>query len=112
MQKLINKFWNGKIPLWKSYWLVGELSNALFILAIFNFEIYFFKNNQFSSSLPFLDFSNFSILSKLFLIIWTVFITVGIWRSAERYKGSLIWIICTLLFLSYRIFTLRLIFFG
>ena len=66
MEKLINKFWNGKIPLWKSYWLVGELSNALFILAIFNFEIYFFKNNQFSNSLPFLDFSNFSILSKLF----------------------------------------------
>ena len=111
MEKLINKFWQGKIKLWKSYWLVGELFNAIFILVIFNFEIYIFNNNKLISVL-FLDFSSFSLLSKLVLIIWTIFITVGIWRSAERYKGNIIWIICTLLFLSYRIFTLRLIFFG
>ena len=112
MENLINKFWKGKITLWKSYWLVGELFNALFILVIVNFEIYFYDNNQFSDSLPFLNFNNFNFLSKIILIIWTIFITVGIWRSAERYKGSSIWIICTLLFLSYRIITLRVIFFG
>ena len=78
MQKIINNFWNGKIALWRSYWLVGELLNALFILVVFNFEIYIFGNNQFSNSLPFLDFSNFSFLSKIILIIWTIFITVGI----------------------------------
>ena len=111
MEKLISKFWRGEVTLWKSYWLVGELSNALFILVIFNFEIFFF-NNQFSSSLPFINFNNFNLLSKSVLIIWTIFITVGIWRSAEKYKGSLFWIICVLLFLSYRVFTLRLIFFG
>ena len=112
MEELIYRFWGGKITLWRSYWLVGELFNALFVLAIFNFEIYLFGNNQFSNLLPFLDFSNFSLLSKLALIIWTVFITIGIWRSAENYKGSIIWIIATFLFLSYRIFTLRLVFFG
>ena len=111
MEKLISKFLKGEVSLWKSYWLVGELFNALFILVIFNFEIYFF-NNQFSSSLPFIDFNNFNFFSKLVLIIWTIIITIGIWRSAENYKGKIIWIICTLLFLSYRIFTLRLIFFG
>ena len=112
MQKIINNFWNGKITLWRSYWLVGELLNGLFILAVFNFEIYLFGNNQFSNSLPFLDFSNFSFLSKVSLIIWTIFITIGIWRAAENYKGSIIWIIGTFLFLSYRVFSLRLIFFG
>ena len=112
MQDLIIRFWRGKITLWRSYWLVGELFNALFVLAIFNFEIYIFGNNQFSNLLPFLDFSNFSLLSKIALIIWTVFLTVGIWRSAENYKGNIIWIIASFLFLSYRIFTLRLIFFG
>ena len=111
MEKLISKFLKGEVSLWKSYWLVGELFNALFILVIFNFEIYFF-NNQFSSSLPFIDFNNFNFFSKLVLIIWTIIITIGIWRSAENYKGKIIWIISTLLFLSYRIFTLRLIFFG
>ena len=112
MNLLIKKFWNGYLTLWKSYWLVGELLNALFILAVFNFEIYIFGNDQFSNSLPFLDFSNFSLLSRLILIFWTFFITIGIWRSAENYKGSIFWIIATFLFLSYRVFSLRLIFFG
>ena len=112
MNNLVKKFWNGKITLWRSYWLIGELLNALFILIVFNFEIYLFGNNQFSNSLPFLDFSNFSFISKLSLIIWTIFITVGIWRSAENYKGNIIWILSTFLFLSYRVFSLRLIFFG
>ena len=112
MENFIKRFWFGEIALWRSYWLVGELLNALFILAVFNFEIYLFGNNQFSNSLPFLDFSNFSFLSKIFLITWTIFITVGIWRSAENYQGSIFWIIATFLFLSYRVFSLRLIFFG
>jgi hypothetical protein len=112
MKKIFNNFWNGEITLWRSYWLVGELLNALFILAVFNIEIYLFGNNQFSNSLLFLDFSNLSFLLKITLIIWTIFITVGIWRSAENYKGSIIWILATFLFLSYRVFSLRLIFFG
>ena len=112
MEQLIIRFWNGDIILWRSYWLVGELLNALFILLIFNFEIYIFGNNQFSSSIPFLDFTNVSLFSKIILIIWTFFITVGIWKSAENYNGSLLWVIATFFFLSYRIFTLRLIFFG
>tara|TARA_B100001250_G_C19609492_1_gene704262 strand:+ start:104 stop:436 length:333 start_codon:yes stop_codon:yes gene_type:complete len=110
MQNIINRFWTGNITLWKSYWLVGELLNALFILLIFNIEIYFFKN-QFTNYLPFLDFNNFNFLSKIILIIWTLFITIGIWRSAEKYKGNIIWIAATFIFLSYRIFTMRLILF-
>ena len=112
MGKLISRFYRGQITLWRSYWLVGELLNAIFILVIFNIEIYIFNNNQFINSLPFLDFSNFSLLSKFVLVIWTLFLTIGIWKSAENYKGNIIWIIATFLFLSYRIFTLRLIFFG
>ena len=112
MKKISISFWQGNIDLWRSYWLIGELLNALFILLIFNVEIYIFDNNKFTSSLPFLDSSNFSVISKLLIILWTSFITVGIWRSAENYRGSIIWIVVTFLFLSYRIFTLRLIFFG
>ncbi len=112
MEKIIGRFWRGEITLWRSYWLVGELLNAIFILIIFNLEIYLFGNNQITTSIPFLDFSNFSFLSKMILIIWTIFLTTGIWRSAENYNGNIIWIIATFIFLSYRIFTLRLIFFG
>ena len=112
MEKIVKKFWYGQITLWKSYWLVGELLNALITLIIFNIEIRIFSNNLIGNLLPFLNFNNFNFLSKLILICWTLFITVGIWRSAEKYKGGFIWIVLTLLFLSYRILTLRLIFFN
>ena len=110
MKKLCINFWNGNVPLWKSYWLIGELLNALMILIIVNIEIQIFQNNLISL-IPFVDFNNFNLLFKIILIFWTIFITVGIWRSAEKYKGNLIWIILTLIFLSYRIFTLRIIIF-
>ena len=58
------------------------------------------------------DINDFSFLSKILLILLTIFITVGVWRSAENYKGNIIWIVLTLIFLSYRIFGLRIIFFN
>ena len=111
MQNLLYNFWYGRIKLWKSYWILGELVNALIIILIFNIEIFYFKNSELSNYLPFLSFNNFHFINKILIITWTIFITVGIWRSAEKYQGSFIWIALTLTFLSYRIFTLRLIFF-
>ena len=111
MEKIVKKFWYGEITLWRSYWLVGELLNALVILIIFNIEIRIFNNSLINNLFPFLNFNNFNLLSKLILIFWTLFITIGIWRSAEKYNGSFAWIVLTLIFLSYRLFSLRLIFF-
>ena len=111
MKSLLYNFWFGKITLWKSYWIVGELINALIIFLIFNIEINYFNNINIYNQLPFIYFDNFHFFNKIILIIWTIYITVGIWRSAEKYKGSFIWVVLTLIFLSYRIFTLRLIFF-
>ena len=108
---LIKNFFEGKIKLWKSYWLVGELLNGVVLLIIFNLEIYFFNTNSSVSQIPFLNFSNFNIFSKLIIFFWTIFISVGIWRSAENYKGNLIWIILTFIILAYRCYSLRLIFF-
>ena len=110
-KQIINDFWYGKIKLWKSYWLVGELLNGLVLLIIFNLEIYFFNTNSSVSQIPFLNFSNFTILSKTIIFLWTIFISVGIWRSAENYKGSIIWIILTFIIVAYRCYSLRLIFF-
>ena len=110
MKNLVINFWNGKVTLWKSYWLVGELLNSLVVLIIFNLEIRLFKNALVTNFLPFLSLENFSFQSKIFLILWTAFITIGIWRSAEEYKGNFTWVLMTLIFLSYRIFTLRIVF--
>ena len=110
-KQIVNDFWNGKIKLWKSYWLVGELLNGIVLLIIFNLEIYFFNTNSTVSQIPFLNFSNLTILSKTIIFLWTIFISVGIWRSAENYKGSIIWIILTFIIVAYRCYSLRLIFF-
>ena len=111
MNNFLNNFWLGKVSLWKSYWIIGELINSLVILLIYNVEIRFFRNMALHEGLPFLNFSNLSIISKITFFIWSIFITVGIWRSAEAYKGRIIWIILTLIVLSYRIFSLRILLF-
>ncbi len=108
---LVKEFFEGKVKLWKSYWLIGELLNGIVLLAIFNLEIYFFNTNSFVSQIPFFDFSNFTIFSKSIIFIWTIFISIGIWRSAENYKGNIFWIILTFIIVAYRCFSLRLIFF-
>ena len=111
MSNFIINFWYGRISLWKSYWLIGELINSLVLLLIYNIEIKLLNNIGLYKQLPFLNFTSFSLISKFTLFFWTIFITVGIWRSAEAYKGKFIWIVLTLILLSYRIFTLRILFY-
>ena len=108
---LIKDFFEGKVKLWKSYWLIGELLNGVLLLIIFNLEIYFFNTNSSVSQIPFFNFSNISFISKIIIFSWTIFISIGIWRSAENYKGKIFWIILTFIIVAYRCYTLRLIFF-
>ena len=109
MSNFIINFWYGKFTLWKSYWLIGELINSLVLILIYNIEIRLLDNIELYKQIPFLYFNDFSLISKIALFFWTIFITVGIWRSAEAYKGKFIWIVLTLILLSFRIFTLRII---
>ena len=103
MNNFIINFWYGKIPLWKSFWLMGELINGLIILLIYNIEMRLFNNSLFFSA-PLLNFTGPNLINKLAFFAWTIFITVGIWRAAEAYKGKFVWIVITLFLLSYRIY--------
>ena len=68
-----------------------------------------------------LYFNLFDYLISLFVITFTVlgivkgfyqeFISIGIWRSAENYKGNMIWITITFIIIAYRCYSLRLMFF-
>ena len=73
MNNFIIKFWYGKIPLWKSYWFIGELFNSLFVLIIYNIETRVFNNTLLYQQIPFLNFSNYHILNKLLIFAWTIF---------------------------------------
>jgi len=108
---VVRDFFEGKVKLWKSYWLVGELLNGLVLLVIFNLEIYLLNNDKSVNQIPFLDFTNLALISKIFIFIWTIFISIGIWRAAENYKGNIIWIVLTFIIVAYRCYSLRLIFF-
>ena len=103
----IEDFWHGNIGLWKSYWLVGELFNAIVIIIILNIELKLFNNTHFFINLPIISFNQLHFVSKFIIFVWTILITVGIWRSAEKYNGKLIWTILTLIILSYRLFVLK-----
>ena len=105
---LITDFFYGKVKLWKSFWLVGfgHSLSLFFFIPIFekiilkNTEIYsFIEINQEFFQFP--DFSKLSLLSKLIVILSTLYVTVGIWRSSEKYKGSFFWIVVTFFYLSF-----------
>ena len=70
---LINKFWNGKISLWISYWIFGVLIPipAGFLLGMLAALM----------RLP-------PISYKLIMLIYLLFTFVGIWRSANNYQGK------------------------
>ena len=107
-KQIINDFWNGKIKLWKSFWLVGFGHQILlfYLIPIFekvifnNSEIYgYIQFNQETIQIP--DFTRISFLTKLIVILSAVYVTIGIWRSSENYNGSFFWIIVTFVYLSF-----------
>ena len=84
----IKNFWNGNVPLVISYWVIGVIVNVIVSFAI-GFIVTFL--------LIILGAPNTSIniVLHLCLIAWVIFLTVGIWRSSDKYPGKKIWPIIT-----------------
>ena len=40
----LSLFWQGKLKLWQSYWIIGELLNAIVVILILNYEIKYHDN--------------------------------------------------------------------
>ena len=109
---IIKDFFEGKIKLWKSFWIAGELIYGFLLLVLLQLDKYLFSElSERSNYLSIFNLNNLSIISKLFLILITIFISIGVWRAAENYKGSIIWIVLTFIIVAYRCYSLRLIFF-
>ena len=102
------EFWYGKIKLWKAFWIIGILHALLLNYMIpqieklmFNKEKIFIVIQIQDYQVSVLDFIKVHFISKIIIIISTLFVTVGIWRSAENYNGSFIIILLTLTYLSF-----------
>ena len=63
IQNKLEDFWQGKIPLWKSYWIVGEVINAFIVIIIFNIELKFFNNTKIFQNIPLLSFNNLRLFT-------------------------------------------------
>ena len=107
MSNFIINFWYGRISLWKSFWLVGLIHAISVTYFAPFFEKNFFNNDKIfnyiqlqNTNFPILNFKDLTLITKFLIIITTIYVTVGIWRSAEKYTGPIIIIIITLIYLS------------
>ena len=92
---IIKDFFEGKIKLWKSFWIVGFGHQIILLYLIPFFEKIIFNNSEIYGYIQFSqdtfqipDFTRISFLTKLIVILSTVYVTIGIWRSSENYIGS------------------------
>ena len=93
IEKYIINFWQGRLKLWHSFWLVGGIGG------IFAGQIIIFIEERIFSNFPQNPF-DFSFRSKFLILLWIVYSTVGIWRSSENYTGSVFWKITTKIYIA------------
>lgn len=86
--ELIKALWHGDVSLAKTFWLYGACINLLFIIVFLYFEI--------QRQILFTPIGR--ILFWLFFLsstVYTPFILISIWRSANKYKGPSVYVILT-----------------
>ena len=81
IENLIKNFWLGKVKLWKAFWLVGAIGGI-----IIGNIIIFIEENIFAN--PSGNPIDLTFRSKILIMFWVIYSTVGIWRSSENYNGS------------------------
>ena len=108
---LIQDFFEGKVKLWKSFWITGEIIYGFLLLVLLQLDKYLFSDlSERSNYLSIFNLNNLSLLSKLFLILITLFISIGVWRAAENYRGSIFIILFVFIYYGYRVSSLVLLF--
>ncbi len=83
-----NLLWRGEIPLVRTYWVFGVLFYSL--LEIPSYLIVPAISNS-PDVEPSASFVFGMTAYAIFVLAYTVFVSVAIWRSAGNYKGSEIW---------------------
>ncbi|UUV18585.1 hypothetical protein NRK67_15025 [Fusobacteria bacterium ZRK30] len=80
MKNLIRTLWYGDVPLVITYWQFGVIANIFFNII---FAYIGHKNIGFYTKVGFI----FVLILNIFVFIYTIFICVAIWRSANKYEG-------------------------
>ena len=101
---------SGKVPITLAL-IYSVLLCFLALLVLLQLDKYFFSDlSERSNYLSIFNLNNLSFISKLFLILITLFISIGVWRAAENYRGSILIILLVFIYYGYRVFSLVLLF--
>jgi hypothetical protein len=82
----ILRLWRGDVPLWKTYWIYGSVVGAILGVSIrlLLYRYYYYYLEDLST------FDRYAISYLLFavIILYSLLIFVGVWRSANKYRKS------------------------
>ncbi len=75
-KNILIRLWSGEVALIKTYWLWGVLVNIVLSFVI--------------GMAPLIN-QTLAIIISAFAVIYAIFISVAIWKSATRYEGKTLW---------------------
>ncbi len=75
-KNILIRLWSGEVALIKTYWLWGVLVNIVLSFVI--------------GMAPLIN-QTLAIIISAFAVIYAIFISVAIWKSATRYEGKSLW---------------------
>ena len=77
---MLKRFWLGQTPMWFNVWILGIVFFRLLLIGVM---ISIDALGLFTESI----FTIISLIMLPFYVVWVV----GIWRSAQIYKGRKLW---------------------
>jgi hypothetical protein len=83
-RNMLKLIWTGELALWKTFWLLG-VGGVLFA------AIPIFAAMLALSDVPDDDTASWFLAALAFLFAYQVWVSVGIWRSADLYIGDRQW---------------------
>ena len=81
---MIIRLWRGEMALWKTFWLFGVGGGLLLGLPVFGAILAI-------TDVPDDATASIFLLALAFLLVYLVWVFVGIWRAATRYQGNPAW---------------------
>ncbi|MCG8529909.1 MAG: hypothetical protein MI749_04515 [Desulfovibrionales bacterium] len=93
---IFKKLWRGDLPLYVTFWLFGMIIGTILSVLVTNYALEPVTGTGTATIIIWLGIA----------ILYTGFMCVSLWRSADKYKGAAIWSICArfysaILFLSF-----------
>ena len=83
----LKALWQGEVALIKTYWLYGALGSFLLL----GIPVIVFELSGVYGTTDLATLITLFIYSLVFVPAYIIFVSVAIWRSANRYTGSVWW---------------------